>query len=229
MARAILADAVALVRGDRYLTYDCTPFNLTAWGYTEGARNTSNFAWGGMLGRVINRALPRHFPATSVYTAFPLITPTGQPYSSDNILKKLGQDGDYTFGVPTPEPETQLEPRAAGVKAALNEPLASALKTVYLDNIKDIGLTPSFLTVIDDAPQYTRVTDFVQNLFVPKETLGGVGLWFHDRTRELVAQKNLSLLTGQNSAHAVDLVKDVFRLVPVHWSSTKVVSTLPFV
>lgn len=61
---------------------------------------------------------------------------------------------------------------------------------------------------------------------MPKESLPGVRLWFHDRTRELVAQKNLSLLTGQKSVHAVDLVKDVFRLFPVHWSATIVVSTV---
>lgn len=91
MSRASLADAVALVRGDRYLTYDCTPFNLTAWGFTEGSRNTQNFAWGGILGRVINRALPLHFPATSVFIAFPLVTPSGQPHSMDMVLRKLGQ------------------------------------------------------------------------------------------------------------------------------------------
>ncbi|KIO24638.1 hypothetical protein M407DRAFT_54938, partial [Tulasnella calospora MUT 4182] len=35
MTRAILADAVALVRGDRFLTTDFTTFNLTAWGYND--------------------------------------------------------------------------------------------------------------------------------------------------------------------------------------------------
>jgi hypothetical protein len=30
-AGAVLADAMPLVRGDRYLTYDFTPFNLTTW------------------------------------------------------------------------------------------------------------------------------------------------------------------------------------------------------
>lgn len=28
MSRAILADAIALVRGDRYLTYDLTPYSM---------------------------------------------------------------------------------------------------------------------------------------------------------------------------------------------------------
>jgi len=42
MLQAILADAVALVCGDRHHTYDCTPFSLTAWGFTEGFRNIYN-------------------------------------------------------------------------------------------------------------------------------------------------------------------------------------------
>lgn len=35
ISRAILSDAVALVRGDRFYTIDYTPRNLTNWGYSE--------------------------------------------------------------------------------------------------------------------------------------------------------------------------------------------------
>ncbi len=34
-SRAILSDAVALVRGDRFYTVDYTPKNLTNWGFKE--------------------------------------------------------------------------------------------------------------------------------------------------------------------------------------------------
>lgn len=34
-SRAILSDAVALVRGDRFYTADYTPKNLTNWGFAE--------------------------------------------------------------------------------------------------------------------------------------------------------------------------------------------------
>lgn len=88
--------------------------------------------------------------------------PTGQPHSVDNILKKLGQYDDYTFGVPEPEPVTKLEPRCTHIQAAFSETNASALSTTYASNIKETGLTPRFLNVIDDAAQYARVTAFVQ-------------------------------------------------------------------
>jgi hypothetical protein len=38
ISRAILADAIALIRGDRLFTADFTPHNLTAWGITPIAR-----------------------------------------------------------------------------------------------------------------------------------------------------------------------------------------------
>lgn len=37
ISRAILSDAVALVRGDRFYTIDYTPRNLTNWGFSEVA------------------------------------------------------------------------------------------------------------------------------------------------------------------------------------------------
>ena len=35
ISRAILSDAVTLVRGDRFYTIDYNPKNLTNWGYSE--------------------------------------------------------------------------------------------------------------------------------------------------------------------------------------------------
>lgn len=222
MSRAILADAVALVRGDRYLTYDCTPFNLTAWGFTEGSRNVFNAAWGGMLGRVIQRGLPRHFPPFSVYMHFPLVTPTGQPHSMDNVLRRLDKYDEYEHGIPKKFGEIRAIADPNAMYAALSEESDAGLVTPYGQNIRDVRLSPSFLTVIDEPAKYARVTQLAQSVFVPRDTLAQTKSWFHDRTRELIREKNLTLVNVEASAHVVDVVKDVFRLVPVHWSSTKI-------
>ncbi|KAF8307548.1 heme peroxidase [Clavulina sp. PMI_390] len=227
MSRAILADAVALVRGDRHLTYDCTPFNLTAWGFTEASRNIYNAANGGMLGRIIQRGLPRHFPATSVYMHFPLVTPTGQPHSMDKVLERIGQYDDYTHGTPEKLGPIKAVMEPAAIYAALADESTAPLVTPYGEAISDVCLTPSFLTVIDEPAKYARVTQLVQTLFFPagderKEHMK----WFYDRTLELVKEKSLELVAKEDgreiSTHMVDVVKDVFRLVPVHWASTKI-------
>lgn len=54
--RAILSDALALVRGDRFYTVDYTPHNLTSFGFRE-ASNDSSIAGGGVMYKLLNRAL----------------------------------------------------------------------------------------------------------------------------------------------------------------------------
>ena len=65
MTRAILADAIALVRGDRYFTHDYTPENLTSWGFQDCVRDPNNGAFGAALPTLLMRHLPRHYPAVS--------------------------------------------------------------------------------------------------------------------------------------------------------------------
>ena len=81
MTRAILGDAVALVRGDRFYTADYTrkpsrlireenlltptyvAANLTSWGFQDCARDPNNGAFGAALPRLLFRHLPRYYPA----------------------------------------------------------------------------------------------------------------------------------------------------------------------
>ena len=55
-SRAILSDAMALVRGDRFYTVDYTPFHLTAFGYKE-ASSDSSVAGDGVMYKLLMRAL----------------------------------------------------------------------------------------------------------------------------------------------------------------------------
>jgi linoleate 10R-lipoxygenase len=224
-ARAVLADAVALVRGDRYLTYDLTPFNLTTWGFTYANRNPNNAAWGGQLGRVLARALPNHYDADSVYTHFPLITPTGQPHSMDNIIQKNGYGGQYSVAPPVILPPTILVTDPVAIYDALRDDTDKKLVTPYARNILDIKLLPSFLTSIDDAHAYGSLTKSIQELFVPKSELEAIGQYFYDKTLQLLGEKSLRL--NDKIPHYVDIVRDVLRLVPVHWASTQIVRFSP--
>ncbi|KAG8221573.1 heme peroxidase [Butyriboletus roseoflavus] len=75
ISRAILADAVCLTRGDRFLTVDFTPYNLTSWGYQHCMVDTSDGSCRGMLSKLLFRLLPDQYPAGSVYAHFPFMTP----------------------------------------------------------------------------------------------------------------------------------------------------------
>ena len=84
ISRAILADAIALTRGDRFFTTDMTPHNYTSWGLRDCARQNrpilapgvqSSPGFGSVLGRLFLRTLPGCYTTDSVYTWFPLHTP----------------------------------------------------------------------------------------------------------------------------------------------------------
>lgn len=179
-----------------------------------------------MLGKILARALPDHYDDASVYTHFPLITPTGQKYSMDNILKTRGLQDAYSVERPIPQLPVRVvqDPKVIGqILGFIGGAASGGFSTLYGQNIKDIKLDKGFLAVIDDAPSYAKATSLLKQIvFDSPDSLLRTLNWFHDRTLELVREKNLTL--GDRSKHVVDVVKDVLRLVPVHWSSSQVVS-----
>lgn len=74
-SRAILSDAVALVRGDRFYTIDYTPNNLTNWGF-QTAGYDLNINYGGVIYKLVLNALPNHISKNSVFAHFPLVIPS---------------------------------------------------------------------------------------------------------------------------------------------------------
>ncbi|KAH8917077.1 heme peroxidase [Atractiella rhizophila] len=99
IGRGILDDAVSLVRSDRFLTYDLTPYTLTSWGMQQLAPHAG--AQGGLLSKVIFNALPRSFTFNSTYVLFPFFTPK----AIEDILRNLGKLEQYDTlrpkGMPT--------------------------------------------------------------------------------------------------------------------------------
>lgn len=104
ISRAILSDAVALTRGDRFFTADFTPYNYTAWGFADCQRDPKGPGNGSMLGRLLLRALPGEFKENSSYTWFPLQTPE----SMEVFLGKLGTAERYSFNRPADPPVTAI-------------------------------------------------------------------------------------------------------------------------
>jgi hypothetical protein len=74
---AILADAVALVRGDRFLTREWNEGNLTRWGFAETQADNNNLSFGNVLGdKLLNRHLGDELmPRDSVKTQYSFSVP----------------------------------------------------------------------------------------------------------------------------------------------------------
>ncbi|KAG6861378.1 hypothetical protein C0995_000784 [Termitomyces sp. Mi166 len=116
--RAILGDAIALVRGDRFYTSDFTPANLTTWGFYDCQRDMNNGGLGGQIPKLLLRHMPRHFPWNSVYSLYPFFTP--QKMRESLTRRKI--DKKYTFERPQTLPVTKILTTFAGIKTVLSDP-----------------------------------------------------------------------------------------------------------
>jgi len=73
VGRGILDDAVALIRGDRFLTHDFNSTTLTSWGFNQ--LKPAPGAYGGILAKVFFTNLPNRWPGNSTYALLPFYTP----------------------------------------------------------------------------------------------------------------------------------------------------------
>lgn len=73
IGRAILDDAVCLIRSDRFLTNDFNVSTLTSWGMAS--IKTAPGSMGGYLPALLFTHLPTEFDFNSVYAILPFYTP----------------------------------------------------------------------------------------------------------------------------------------------------------
>lgn len=74
VGRAILSDAAALLRGDRFLTTDLSSKALTSWGFDYAMTPSKNST--GLVGKLLMNTLPRHSQPSSIYTQYPFMIPS---------------------------------------------------------------------------------------------------------------------------------------------------------
>lgn len=114
ISRAVLSDAVALVRGDRFYTVDYTPKNLTNWAYNEVDYDDS-VDQGHVFYKLVLRAFPNHFRGDSIYAHFPMTIPE----ENRKIFANLGMAGTYSFDKPMYTPSPKFISSHAANKAIL--------------------------------------------------------------------------------------------------------------
>lgn len=94
-SRAILSDAVALVRGDRFYTTDYTPANLTNYGFNR-ADSDPSIDYGCVMYKLVLNALPNSYRRDSIYAHYPMVVPE----ENKLILTSLKKANLYSFEKP---------------------------------------------------------------------------------------------------------------------------------
>lgn len=237
ISRAILSDAIALTRGDRFFTADYTPFNMTAWGFADCQRDPTAPGYGSTLGRLFLRALPNHYTHDSTYTWFPLMTPDAM----GSILTNLGDAKKYDLGNPK---EFQDHPRVGSyreVASILKSPkqFAAAHQARASHIVKGAGYVTlhfyhpsppahscinfSFFISSEDSERAEREQrDIIGALTGVPGSTEKITEYFFAKTRELITRESNGIV-GSNTK-TVDLARDVLKFVPIHWAADLVSS-----
>jgi linoleate 10R-lipoxygenase len=217
ISRAILADAVALIRGDRLFTADFTPHNLTAWGYADCVRSPENPGFGSMLGRLFLRTLPDEYTENSTYAWFPLMT----PQAMDEVLTKLNQKEKYDLVRPTSVSGAREFKEYGEVDGILKN--KEKFRHPFLPRISRVIRGPGFFLATDAPERGEREQRSIfKALAETPEQVEAITKFFYETTKALIAKESYKLVGGQKSA--LDIVRDVFRVVPIQWVASQVVS-----
>ena len=213
VSRAVLSDAVALVRGDRFYTTDYTPQRLTSWGYNEVDYDVSTDN-GQVFYKLFLRAFPNHFKQNSVYAHFPLVIPS----ANKDILQKLGKDALYDFEKPTFMAPPVLITTCEAAKFILSNKVdykvtwGEAIAFLMQNNGKKYG---SDFMLAGDSPANARSRDMMGQSLYRVGWYQSIKTFYEKVTLELLRRKSYKVI-GINQ---VDIVRDVGNLAQAHFAA----------
>lgn len=204
VGRAVLTDAIALVRGDRFNTVDFTASNLTNWGYREIMPDYETLG-GSVLYRLIQRTLPGWFPYNSVAVMQPMYTKA----ANAEIARQLGTMGQFTADGARPPPKTVVVSTNAAIKEVLDRPDRFALpwlrgfNAMFPDGDKDLSW---FMLAGDEAPNSQNRTELTGVMDGLPDARGALLAMMAQEGARLLEKETLTLREG---VHQVDIVRDV--------------------
>lgn len=219
MTTAILSDAVALVRGDRFYTVDYTPKSLTNWGFNEVNYDTA-INGGHVMHKLIFRAFPNNFANNSIYAHFPLVTPS----ENKKILEGLGTRSQYSWEAPRARPFPVMIKSHKACTQILND--NTSFKVAWGEAITSLthnhdapGLSAGFCLSGDrNANRSNR--DYIQKCLYPDRWDSDVKAFFSTTSSRLLSRYGyIAPDKPEGRTREVDIVRDVIALATTHFSA----------
>ncbi|KKK18240.1 heme peroxidase family protein [Aspergillus ochraceoroseus] len=202
---AILSDAVALVRGDRFYTVDYNSANLTNFGF-NAASSDFDVAGGGVMYKLLMRAFPGWYRPNSVYALYPFATPE----KSREIFKKMGKAKEFDFTRPSyigpPVPVTTWK----GLVDLLND--QDQFHVPWGQHT--FQLTGHDYMLSGDSSANSEQREFVfERLYRPSDALEEVRQYYESITFDLIQKKSRKI----GRSYQVDIVQDVGNLAHAYF------------
>lgn len=217
-SRAVLSDAVALVRGDRFYTNSYHPKALTNWGFTEQNFDVS-VDNGCVFYKLILRGLPNNFEPNSVYAHYPLTVPS----EMKTVLTDLRKANKYTFERPGTIPAPRMVfSYAAAVQVTEDQ---EAFKVTWGKAIEFLmgPAAKNFMLAGDEKPNADSRRLMENAMYmgpysrsIPKGNeawLEQVRKFYEEITPKLLKQKSYNL----GGVNQVDIIRDVGNMAHVHF------------
>lgn len=209
VSRAVLSDAVALVRGDRFYTRDYNPRTLTNWGYAQADSDLA-IDNGCVFYKLFLGAFPQHFAQNSVYAHYPLTIPSAMK----EALKDLNKDHLYNFDKPTFTPKPKPISSYKNATAILNDQetfkVTWGKAMIYL-----MGSPAQDFMLTGDSKKNTISRSIMEKALYVSDWDRQVRNYYAAKTRQLLATKSCKIA----DFHQVDLIRDVGNLAHVHFAS----------
>lgn len=209
ISRAILSDAVALVRGDRFYTVDYHPRNLTNWGFTEVAQNFE-IEQGCCFYKLFLRAFPQHFKPNSIYAHHPMTIP------SENrvIMKDLGRESHYSWDRPTRQQDRVMIQNYHGVRQVVEDKIK--YNTMVADAFEYImGKPGRDFMLSGDTEFHAKQKQVMAKAIYHDQWKKDIKSFYEYITMRLFKEKSVKI-AGINQ---VDLTRDVGNLAHIHFAA----------
>lgn len=206
--RGILDDAVSLVRGDRFLTYDFNSTTLTNWGVSK-LRDLPLGAYGGMLAKLLFNGLPGEFTGTSTYALLPFYTPEavksilqGNKVVQKYDLKRPPPNVYKLVGIHTQE----------GVKKVFED--RENFHVMYQAAIRNCTDNHEFMIGWDEQKKHDERSNILHKVFFEEGFEKHLSTYFRDNVQALIDKSTLKYPDGRRS---IDIVRDVCNVTPIMW------------
>jgi hypothetical protein len=201
--RGILDDAVSLVRGDRFLTYDFNSSTLTNWGVSKLASSVAKGSYGGMMPTLLFDGLPGEFTGTSSYALLPFYTPKaarsileGNGAIQQYDLERPGTHVTKIIGIHTHE----------GCKKVFED--RDNFRVMYQAAIRNCTNGHDFMIGWDNQKRHDERSNVLHKVFFEEGFEANVSAFFTKHVRELIEKSSLSYADGRK---AIDIVRDVTK------------------
>ncbi|KAI0998907.1 Psi-producing oxygenase A [Podosphaera aphanis] len=205
--RGILNDAVALVRGDRFLSHDFNSSTLTNWGVSK-LQAIPEGTYGGILPDLLMKCIPGAWKGTSTYALLPFYTPS----AAQGILKGNKAIGEYDLERPASGMDVIGIYTQEGCKKVFED--RENFRVMYMKAIKECTGGFEFMLGWDDAARHDPRSTLLYKVFFEEGFEANVTKFFNERTEKLIQENSLKY---SGSRRTIDIVRDVTNVAPIQW------------